>query len=534
VKSLTVKLLAFNVLLVFLPIGSFLYLDTYEKQLLSNLEDSMVQQGRTFSAALSGKDLETEALRLLGNLKSRMESRIRVVDHSGRLLADSAVDSPLPAPLPSSVESIRKTPEEDHKEHENYERSSTEIRESFLYRLAITPINTLRRILTPPEPALPSGEYYSGKAVLLGPEVKAALEGRYGAITRVSTGGQRSVNLYSAIPIFPENGEEVTGAVLVNQSTYKILENIYRIRMDIISIFLYSLLAALVLSFLLSLTITVPIKKLRDQAEKVLDDQGTLGEGFTPLKRRDEIGDLSHSLGILSKRLKRKINFIDSFYSDVLHELKNPLTAIRSSAEVLDQEYPGDTHRFVNTILEEGARIGRLLGDIREFTAIDTHLEEEPVTIVNSRELVQETTEQARNIHGNRCDIKTTVADADLTVQANPDRLKQVLSNVLDNAIDFAGAGGKRGLVRIAVFSEKNTSGYWVVISVEDNGPGIAEGNMEKLFQRFFSDRKSGGQEHAGLGLAISLAITEGYGGKISAENRKEGGARFTIILPQV
>lgn len=528
-RSLTFKLLAFNVLLIFLPIGSFLYLDTYEKQLLSNLEDSMVQQGRTFSAALTGKNLEVEALRLLGNLKSRMESRIRVVDVQGRLLADSAVDSPMPAPLPSPDPSKWSTRDNGN---EDYERSSTEIRESFLYRLAVTPIKTLRRLFSPAEPALPSADYYSGKEVLLGPEVQAALDGRYGAITRVSTGGQRSVNLYSAIPIFSAAGDEVMGAVLVNQSTYKILENIYRIRMDIIKIFLYSLLAAVVLSFLLSLTITIPVKRLRDQAEKVLDDQGTLGEGFTSLKRRDEIGDLSRSLGTLSKRLKHKINFIDSFYSDVLHELKNPLTAIRSSAEILDQECRGETHRFTKTILEEGARIGRLLGEIREFTAIDTHLEEEPVTLVDCTKLIRETAEQFTTVHGENCLIQVNLPEANPKVLANPDRLRQVLNNLLDNAVDFAGTGGKKGLVRISLYSEKRDGEDWVVFSVEDNGPGIAEENTEKLFQRFFSERKSGAQEHAGLGLAISLAIAEGYGGRINAENRPEGGARFTAFLP--
>ncbi|HPM71693.1 MAG TPA: histidine kinase, partial [Spirochaetales bacterium] len=325
---LSVRLLAFNLLLVFLPLASLLYLDTYEKQLLEMQEASMIQQGRVFASAMAGVDLAAESTAILARLGARVDSRIRVVDTGGRLVADSAAEPAAAKP--------RSAPGAEA------QAASRKANERMLYRTFVSPINAVRRWLLPPGESYDSGEFYSGAATLLGPEVQAALAGRYGSITRLSTGGQVSVNLYSAIPVFGSASNEVRGAVLVSRSTYGILRRLYEVRLELIKVFVFSLAAALLLSVALSMTITVPIVRLKRQAEGVLDRSGRFRGRFTGLRRKDEIGDLSRSLSDLSARLERRIGFIDGFTADLLHELKNPLAAIRGAVELALSEPGGD------------------------------------------------------------------------------------------------------------------------------------------------------------------------------------------------
>ncbi len=551
-RSLTVKLLAFNLLLVFLPIGSLLYLDTYEKQLLQNLERSLVQQGRIFSAALSdipavaaergaaaadsvgpeqnSGTLEEQALQILENLNQNLVARVRIIDSNGVLLADSAVDFQPPkagedpgadgagtsAALRKSIEIV----------------DEIQVRDSLPYQIAVEPIKAVQRLLSPPRPPLPSGEFYSGREVLLGKEIEAALQGRYGAATRISSGGQRSVNLYSALPIY--RGEMVVGAVLVNQSTYRILSNLYGIRMDIINIFFISLAAAFGLSILLSLTITRPIRRLQHEAEQVLDDNGAVREAFSRLRRHDEIGSLSRSLNILSGRLIKRIEFIDSFYSDILHELKNPLTAVRSTAEIMESDSLEWQRPFLRTIQEETSRINRILGELRELTRIDTQLEIEETDVIDISLFVMEMIDGYGRLHRDTLCIETGQMDRKCHVEVNPARLRQVLVNILDNALSLsAPAPGKPAVIHAEVLRRGNPgrdNTQQVEIIIADNGPGISQGNLDRIFDRFFTDRKDR-DDHSGLGLSICKAIVEGYGGTIRAANRKEGGARFTIGL---
>ncbi|MDC7225200.1 MAG: histidine kinase, partial [Spirochaetales bacterium] len=187
--------MAFNILLLSLPMASLLYLDTYEKQLLKSQESSMIQQARIFGAALTGSsDLRADSQRIINNLQSRVDSRIRVVDAQGLLVADSAK-----APAEKTVRA-----DSGNASIEGVYDAVTPAQDTLLYRVAVYPVNTLRNLLLPPAPELEGGEYYSEKTVFDGREVQAALEGRYGAATRFSTGGQRSINLYSAIPVYSD------------------------------------------------------------------------------------------------------------------------------------------------------------------------------------------------------------------------------------------------------------------------------------------------------------------------------------------
>ncbi|MDC7221247.1 MAG: ATP-binding protein [Spirochaetales bacterium] len=511
--KLTGRLLFFNLLLLFVPLVSMLYLDTYESQLLDTQERAMVQQGRIFASALSGSEhIQEEADQLLHHLRKRLEARIRVVDSQGRLLADSARPA-TKVETDGNLEEVR--------EVGSYEQSSdpNEYRVNILYRTVTYPIMTFRKLFFPPETPLASGEFYSGTEFLMGPEVKAALEGRYGAATRFSTGGQRSINLYSAIPIFGDT-DEVIGAVLVSKSTYRILNDLYKLRLDIIRIFMLALGCSVVLSLILAQRITVPVVKLSEQAGNVLDRMGHFGEHFEEYGYKDEIGDLSRSLKTLSERLEKKIGFIDSMAADLVHELKNPVSSIRTSVELAEESEGEDQKAFLGRVNSELSRMERLLDRLREITRIGAELDGEeriPLELVGFLKGIVDN-------YRSRSRIFLLYPREDLFLRINPDRMTQVISNLLDNALSFSPAEER---VDLEVEEEEGS----IVLIVKDRGPGIPEGSLDNIFNRFYSDREEKGN-HSGLGLAIVKEIVEGYDGQVSAANRKGGGSCFRVEFP--
>jgi len=327
---ISIGLLLFNVLLVFLPAAGFFYLDVYEKELLEAQERAMVQQGRLAAAALSkgsgggqtpGIDAET-AVRLLARLQGRTEMRLRVVDLQGRLLADSAQLIP---PRPAPVIDRRSRYFEGR-------ALSPEARQTWLYRFGAWLYRIPGRFagaFGPPEPPSGAETFYIDGQPLLGREIKAALDGRYGATVRPTRGGPRSLTLYSALPV--RDGDRVAGAVLVSQSTYRILRALYDVRLDVFKVVLLSVAVAAILSLLVSTTIARPLEALRNEANDLLDRRGRLKGKFRGSRKHDEIGDLARALEQLTARLEGHLRFIEAFASDVSHELKNPLASIRTA-----------------------------------------------------------------------------------------------------------------------------------------------------------------------------------------------------------
>ncbi len=520
ISKLTLRLLVFNLLLVIFPVAALLFLDTYEKQLLTGMENSMVQQGRLVAASLrDSANLKGDGVLLLKNMEGRLDARIRIVDAGGRLLADS------------STLGVRNSEEPVDK----YSRSSAavsaelpvNVREHWLYRAAVAPLNLIKAIFYPPAAPLASAEYYSGSS-LDGPEIQSALDGYYGAFTRYSGGGQRSVTLYSALPVLSADG--VSGAVLVSRSTYRILRDLYNLRLDMVQVVLFSLLAAVLLSLILARTITIPVKKLRDQAESFLDHRGRVKGAFRSLKNRDEIGDLSRALDGLSTDLLEYMSFMDGFSSDLSHELKNPVAAILNAAELgLDSDADSeDRARFLKIIRKEGGRIQRLIDDLREISQVDMKLAEDDSELLDLTALVSGYTEQKNaGLQGAPFRFESLSRDH-LRVRGSADRLIQCLSNLMDNALSFSPR-------REDVLIRLEASGGMVHLSVLDRGPGIPEGNGEKIFDRFFTDRPAGLKDHhSGLGLSISRTIVQAYRGELVCRSRDGGGACFTVILPRI
>lgn len=521
-------MLLFNIILVFFPIGSLLTLDTYEKQLLDSLERNMVQQGRVLSSALMGHEdvLDQRADEILENLAARTESRIRVVDSQGFLLADSVVQQIWTPPVPLAKTIVSRSVEYvDEAVKENTGR------DSLLYRIAVYPMNIIRNLLVPPEPPQTSTDIYGESGLLEGPEISSALEGRYGAATRITT-GERSVTLYSAIPILAENG--VSGVVLVSQSSYKILADLYELRLDVTRIFFLAILAAVVISLILSWTITIPVHRLRVLSDSILDHRGKLLGTIPPGRGGDEIALLRTSLHRFSVKLEQRQNYIDSFLADTVHEINNPVTGVITSLELardtLETESSGDIRFdkasfFLSSAEEEIHRVQNFVASLREINYLENRLDEEVVEEVELTEFLYSFT----HVHGpGLLERKGIILDLKLSndptfLIINPERLNQALVNIIDNAESFSPDGGT---ISLSLVKSKES----LSIIIGDQGQGIPTGSEDMILRRFFSDRPDGTSKgHSGLGLSIVKAIVEGAGGKISVGSSSLGGAEFRL-----
>lgn len=498
------RLLLFNVLLVFLPIAGLIYLDAYEQHLLDQQERAMADAGRILAAALSGAPLDhAAAARVMAGLAQTTDARFRVVSREQRVLADSHAVAPAEPTRTSAGAS-----DEDA------------VRTSWLYRTGALLGRTIRRLFgNQPSPA-PFEPIVAAPDLISAPEVERALTGAYGAATRLSP-AQRSVTLYSALPI--RHSGAVTGVVLVSQSTWRILQRIYDVRLRMFSVVVLSLVLAVVLMSVASLTIVTPVRRLRDDAESLAYRRGRLTRRFRGIHRRDEIGELARALDGLTSRLEAHLRFSERFAADVTHEFRNPLASIRASADVLaDADRAEDREQFHRRIERDISRLEVLLHGVRDVTLVDAQLEEEPRSEVDLVDAVRE------SVANRQTPISHCLPDQPVIVAAAPERLAQILGNLLDNAESFSPAGAAIDVT----LEQVNDS---ATVTVRDRGPGIAEEHLSRVFDRFFCHRPAqpgARQRHTGLGLSIARAIAESYGGSLCASNHRDGGAVLQLTLP--
>jgi two-component system, OmpR family, sensor histidine kinase ChvG len=524
IARIVVRMLAFNVLVVFLPVTGLFYLGTYAQHLLDAQERGMVQQGRLLAAALEAQPaFDREAVTpLLRDLNGRTDARLRVIAADGHLLGDTNEGAPVATAEPYASAAASATP-----------GAAAQTRERLLYRIGAGIAQALRSIV-PNRHTLTRrvNEPFDAGNALQATEIRAALAGRYGSATRL-TPGQRSVTLYSAIPI--QRGDTVVGAVLVSESTYRLLQALYDVRLRIFEVIVLSLIAAALLSMVVAATIARPLRALQTDAATVLDHRGRLTRGFRGTTRWDEIGDLARGLESLTTRFDQHLRFVESFSADLSHEFKNPLASIRTVADILGSiEDPIERQRFVERLLRDVTRLERLLAGVQEIVSIDTQLERDPVARIDLGALLGNILD-AHRLRTNgavRLQLQTQAESSAgaLHVRASPERLAQVFDNLVDNAVSFSPAGG---LVTVSL-ARRNGRCH---IAVSDEGPGIPEAHLARIFERFFSYRPNTGDtrphdRHTGLGLSIARAIVESYGGSIAASNRATGGARIDVSLP--
>jgi two-component system, OmpR family, sensor histidine kinase ChvG len=561
---IAVRIFAFNALLAFLPVAAFSLLDTYEKGLVAALEHALAQQARVTAAWLGQTAVAAPAVsvasaraasavpavpapgdtrnspnatqtapaprldaaaarRVLAAIGDKRTARFRIVDTGGRLLADS---SDREASQESSAAAAGRS---------SGSSAAAEGGEPFIYRVFSMPSRAWRRFFAPPAPPIASADYYaSAGPVLLGIEVREALEGRYGAATRVSSGGQVSVTLYSAVPVTGADGA-VAGAVLVSQSTYRILRDLYAIRLDIAWIFLGSLVAAAALSFLLAFTIVSPLRRLGAAAAAALSPAGARPEAaaaFPETRRADEIGDLQRALRALALRLDERMRQLERFAADAAHEFRNPLAAIRSAAELaLSAPDPADRARFLGAIVDDAERLRATVDGLRRLSLAEAGAGSGAAAPVDAAEAARAACEGVKlraalgaGPGGGGRPVGFAARGGSAAALVDPAALDVMLANLLDNAAAFA-----KSAVEVEVSAEDG----FVVVAVEDDGPGFPPEHLGRVFDRFFTwrpgERKGA---HTGLGLSLVKALAAAGGGSVEAANRPGGGARLVLRLP--
>ena len=503
------RLFAFNLLVLFVPIAGTFYLDVYEDRLLETQERGMVQQARVAAAALApgGALDEARAAASLGALGDHGDARIRIYGRDGNLLADSARFGPQALPRVASY------PE------------TADPRRRVLYRIG-TYMARLRAWVT----GAPSRWFGNARteptspAVAKGPppEVRTALGGRYGAASR-RTPGQRSLTLNSAFPVV-QNGQ-VAGAVVVSQSTYRILQALYDVRLRLFEIVLLSMAVAAVLTRVASSTIVNPIVRLRKTAAALATGRGELAGEFGRVNRKDEIGDLARSLEELAARLDTHIKLLESVAADVAHEFKNPLAAIRTAAETIaESSSDEERRRFHGMLLRDVDRLEALVSGVRELAHIDAEVASDLRGSVDLAALLRTIVDGRRMVSPVPIELRAPARP--VRVAGSHERLTQVFLNLIENASSFSSPDAP-----IIVTAE--VKGRQCLVVVADRGPGIPPSHLPQVFDRFFSYRPgTDRREHMGLGLAIAKAVVTGYGGEIAARNRPDGGAEFTVALP--
>ncbi|WEJ33058.1 sensor histidine kinase [Devosia sp. SD17-2] len=359
------------------------------------------------------------------------------------------------------------------------------------------------------------------------PEVASALQGAPADFVRVDERNQLVVSV--AVPV--QRMRAIVGAILLSTAPGDIDSVVAQERWSILRIALIATVVQIGLSFLLAGTIAGPMRRLSAAAERVQTAGNARAEIPDFTDRPDEIGHLSGALRRMTDALYNRIEAIERFAADVAHELKNPLTSLRSAVETLPlAKKPEDKERLNAIIQHDIKRLDRLITDISSASRLDAELAREGAEKVDVEKLAEAMVSIQKDIASNRSVnvvMGKRAGRGSTTINGHESRLAQVFANLIDNAVSFSPTGGT---VTVSVATEADT----IIVSVSDEGPGITD--VSRIFQRFYTDRpetESFGN-HSGLGLSISRQIVEAHKGTIKAQNRPDrSGAVFTIVLPR-
>ncbi len=374
----------------------------------------------------------------------------------------------------------------------------------------------------------------NGKGYL---EVGRALEGFKSSMVRINERGEVIVSV--AVPV--QRFRAVRGAMMLSTQGADIDNMVGAERLAIFKLFLIASGVMVVLSFLLAGTIAGPVRRLAESAQLVRRRIRTRVEIPDLSHRRDEIGHLSGSLRDMTDALYSRIEAIESFAADVAHELKNPLTSLRSAVETLPlAKSDASRNRLLDVIQHDVKRLDRLISDISDASRLDAEMQRHEAQPVDLMKLLTTVVSVTNERHDDGVRVKLDLDGARpgaFMVLGHDSRLGQVVDNLIDNARSFSASGS---VVRVACQRSKND----IDIIVEDDGPGVPPEAMERIFERFYTQRpdQDFGQ-NSGLGLSISKQIVEAHDGRIWAQNREADpshpgepakvlGARFIVRLP--
>ncbi|MBW6401902.1 sensor histidine kinase [Roseomonas sp. HJA6] len=518
--------------------AALLYLDQYQNGLIAAEVEALRTQARIYAGGIAEAAVRIEGDRaiLVPELARPLLRRLvepspntqaRLFDNTGLLVADSrvregtggaVVTEPLPSPEP---------------------RGALSSAVAGIYDRLVT-------ILPGPLRVAGGG---GGVAVSVGPEapdfdwqpdlgpdrreeLRLALEGGVRPYIRRTGDGRLLVSV--AEPA--RRGNQSVGIVLLTKEAREVDQRLFQIRASVLLLFGTALVLTVMLSFYLSRTIATPMLDLARATQRIREGEGREESVPEPLlARNDEIGTLARDLQNSARALWARIDANERFAADVAHELRNPLTSVRSALETLRRvENPDSRNRLLAIIAEDAVRMDRLIADISDSSRVDAELSRTISAPVDIAPILSALSE-LHNATRKEEDDPRVVLEAPagpLVVRGVEGRIVQVFRNLLGNALSFS---PRNGTVRV----KARPIGSMVEVAIEDEGPGIPEQKLESIFERFYSERPSGERfgQHSGLGLSISKQIVEGLRGQISAENIRDAagtvqGARFMVRLP--
>ena len=361
-------------------------------------------------------------------------------------------------------------------------------------------------------------------------EVAQALTGQTVSGVRLAERGGRVVSV--SIPI--ANVREVVGVLTLESGDVD--QIISAERMALAPFIIIAVAVNLISSFALTQLIAQPVRRLSAAADSVRLNRARAIALPDIAERKDELGDLARSLEDMTHTLSDRMEAIERFAADVAHEIRNPLTSIRSAVETLELVKEGPPRdRLLGILKQDVGRLDRLITDISNASRLDAELSRDAPRPFALARLLREITGLYETVRGSSdAHVRLIAAeDADaVTVAGREGPLSQVFRNVIDNARSFSSPGGE---VRVTLARDRGRA----VVTVDDDGPGMPPENLETVFERFYTARPKGTAfgGNSGLGLSIARQIVEAHGGQIHAENRTDGtgkvtGARFVVSIP--
>jgi two-component system sensor histidine kinase ChvG len=533
ISPLLRRILLVNMLPPFLLGATLLYLDQYQDGLLAAEVQGLRTQARIYANGIAeaGVRIQDDRATLVPEVARPLLRRLtepstgtqaKLFDNNGLLVADSRVregpggaivTEPLQPPSqPGPVSGVL---------GRAYEAVLEWLPRPRVHGPAVVVDET---------PGAPSFDWQPD----LGPdrreELRLALEGGVNPYVRRTSDGRLLVSV--AEPARRAN--QPVGIVLLTREAREVDQRVMEIRGSVLALFAMALALTVALSLYLARTLASPMLELAASAASMRAGKGRGGSVPAPLmQRQDEIGILARALQSGTNALWARVDANERFAADVAHELRNPLTSVRSAIETLRRvENPDQQKRLLAIIAEDAVRMDRLIGDISDSSRVDAELSRSVAEPVDVAPILSTLAELHAATRGEGDPTMELDAPARLVVRGVEGRLVQVFRNLLGNAQSFS---PPNGVVRVRA----RPTGAMAEISIEDEGPGIPEAKLEGIFDRFYTERPSGERfgQHSGLGLSISRQIVEGLGGRIMAENRRKAdgsiaGARFVVRLP--
>ncbi|WP_413710601.1 stimulus-sensing domain-containing protein [Rhizobium sp. Rhizsp82] len=549
-SSLTRRILFFNLAALLVLVGGILYLNQFREGLIDARVESLLTQGEIIAGAVSAsasvdtnsitidpqkllelqagqsitpvpndEDLEfpidpEKVAPVLRRLISPTRTRARIFDADANLLLDSRH-------LYSRGQVLRFDLPPVEEEKQTWGEWFTT-----LFNKALQPGN------------LPVYKEAPGGDGSIYPEVMNALTGVRGAVVRTTEKGELIVSV--AVPV--QRFRAVLGVLLLSTQAGDIDNIVHAERLAIMRVFGVATLVNVLLSLVLSSTIANPLRRLSAAAIRVRRGAKEREEIPDFSARQDEIGNLSIALREMTTALYDRIDAIESFAADVSHELKNPLTSLRSAVETLPLAKSDDSKkRLMDVIQHDVRRLDRLISDISDASRLDAELARVDARSVDLEKFLTDLVEVSRQIRSKNKDVHIELVierkpgvKTRFVVNGHDLRIGQIVTNLIENARSFVPQEGGRIIVRLVRTRSR------CLVYIEDNGPGIQAENIDRIFERFYTYRpeSEGFGQNSGLGLSISRQIAEAHGGSLRAENIIDAesaeilGARFILALP--